>query len=151
MESCTSNKSLMTGNVSTDESRNEIKNRPGAPSVPANATIFCFHAFNPPPTFRSGPGIPIPQPCHSERSEESAFFRPPEAKTTSPPLPQSHPKPDAIPPAKSHTAAAHTPHCPEAAAALRVPEKIYTTSAASPTNTRHHQCAVRLPRSSRSA
>src|SRR5450432_4015626 len=35
-------RSLITGNVSTDESRKEIRKRPGAPSVPANATIFCF-------------------------------------------------------------------------------------------------------------
>jgi hypothetical protein len=35
----------MTGNVSTDESRNEIRKSPGAPSPPANATTFCFHPF----------------------------------------------------------------------------------------------------------
>jgi hypothetical protein len=43
IESSISSKSLITGNVSTDESRKEIKNNPGAPSVPANATIFAFH------------------------------------------------------------------------------------------------------------
>jgi len=35
-------KSLITGKVKIDESRKEIKNRPGAPKVPANATILCF-------------------------------------------------------------------------------------------------------------
>src|ERR1700688_161657 len=44
MESSINNKSLITGNVSTEESRNEIRKSPGAPSPPANATIFCFHA-----------------------------------------------------------------------------------------------------------
>src|ERR1700747_1005844 len=38
------NKSLITGKVKNDESKNEIKNSPGAPSVPANPTIFCFQA-----------------------------------------------------------------------------------------------------------
>src|SRR5229473_3512200 len=46
MESSTNSKSLITGKVRTDESRNEIRNSPGAPSVPANATIFCFHPLN---------------------------------------------------------------------------------------------------------
>src|SRR5260370_42541786 len=34
----------MTGKVKTDESRNEMRNSPGAPSDPANATILCFQA-----------------------------------------------------------------------------------------------------------
>ena len=38
---------MITGNVSTEESRNEIRNSPGAPSPPANATIFSFHPLNP--------------------------------------------------------------------------------------------------------
>jgi len=42
IESSISSKSLMTGKVSTDESRNEIRNKPGAPSPPAKNTIFCF-------------------------------------------------------------------------------------------------------------
>src|SRR5258707_2955268 len=51
-------RSLITGNVSTDESRKEIRNRPGAPRPPANATIFCFHPFRLggkrfPPLFRA--------------------------------------------------------------------------------------------------
>jgi len=32
----------MTGKVRIDESKKEIRNSPGAPSAPANATIFCF-------------------------------------------------------------------------------------------------------------
>src|SRR6266481_3131207 len=44
MESSINNKSLITGKVRNDESRNEIRNSPGAPSVPANPTIFCFQA-----------------------------------------------------------------------------------------------------------
>jgi hypothetical protein len=46
MASSISNRSLITGNVSTDESRKEIRKSPGAPRTPANATIFCFHALN---------------------------------------------------------------------------------------------------------
>src|SRR5438309_366460 len=45
MESSISSRSLMTGNVSTEESRKEIRRSPGAPSPPANATTFCFHPF----------------------------------------------------------------------------------------------------------
>src|SRR5207244_3953012 len=45
MDNSISNKSLMIGNVSTEESRKEIRKSPGAPSPPANATIFCFHPF----------------------------------------------------------------------------------------------------------
>ncbi len=33
----------MIGNVSTEESRKEIRKSPGAPSPLANATTFCFH------------------------------------------------------------------------------------------------------------
>ena len=47
MQSSISNRSLITGNVSTDESKKEIRKSPGAPKVPANATTFCFHVFNP--------------------------------------------------------------------------------------------------------
>ena len=43
MERSISSRSLITGNVRTDESRKEMRNNPGAPSPPANATIFCFH------------------------------------------------------------------------------------------------------------
>src|SRR5690348_9966026 len=46
MESSISRRSLITGNVRTDESKNEIKNSPGAPSVPANTTIFCFQTLS---------------------------------------------------------------------------------------------------------
>src|SRR5271165_31260 len=46
MESWISSKSLITGNVSTEESRNEMRKSPGAPRPPANATIFCFHPLN---------------------------------------------------------------------------------------------------------
>src|ERR1700720_1291264 len=46
MESSISSKSLITGKVSTEESRKEIRNSPGAPSPPAKATIFCFQALN---------------------------------------------------------------------------------------------------------
>ncbi len=42
IESEINSKSLMTGNVSTEESRKEIMKRPGQPRLPANATIFCF-------------------------------------------------------------------------------------------------------------
>src|SRR5436189_333254 len=45
MDNSISSRSLMIGNVSTEESRNEIRKSPGAPSPPANATIFCFHPF----------------------------------------------------------------------------------------------------------
>jgi hypothetical protein len=38
-----SSRSLITGNVSTEESRKEIRKSPGAPSPVANATTFCFH------------------------------------------------------------------------------------------------------------
>src|SRR6267378_7874155 len=43
MDSSISSRSLITGNVSTDESRKEIRKSPGAPSPVANATTFCFH------------------------------------------------------------------------------------------------------------
>src|SRR5580704_10381466 len=43
IESSTSSKSLITGNVRIEESRKEMRNNPGAPSPPANATTFCFH------------------------------------------------------------------------------------------------------------
>src|SRR6266436_6008126 len=43
MESSMSSRSLIIGNVSTEESRKEIRKSPGAPSPPAKATIFCFH------------------------------------------------------------------------------------------------------------
>jgi hypothetical protein len=33
----------MTGKVKTEESRKEIRKSPGAPKLPAKATIFCFH------------------------------------------------------------------------------------------------------------
>ncbi len=46
MDSSINNKSLITGKVRTEESKNEIKNSPGAPSAPANTTIFCFHPLN---------------------------------------------------------------------------------------------------------
>ena len=58
----------MTGNVSTDESRKEIRNSPGAPSVPANATTLCFHPLN-----KEGKTLHLVLACHSERSEESLF------------------------------------------------------------------------------
>src|SRR3979490_1067094 len=45
MESLINSKSLMTGNVSTEESRKEIRKSPGAPSPLANASTFCFHAL----------------------------------------------------------------------------------------------------------
>src|SRR5438309_9606651 len=45
MANAISSKSLMLGHVSTEESRKEIRKSPGAPSPPANATIFCFHPF----------------------------------------------------------------------------------------------------------
>src|ERR1700674_1409410 len=38
-----SSKSLIIGNVSTEESRKEIRKSPGAPSPLANATTFCFN------------------------------------------------------------------------------------------------------------
>src|SRR5262249_47126828 len=47
MESSISSRSLITGNVSTDESRKEIRNSPGAPRLPAKATIFSFHVCKP--------------------------------------------------------------------------------------------------------
>src|SRR6267143_6966418 len=43
MDSSISSRSLITGNVSTEESRKEMRKSPGAPSPVANATIFCFH------------------------------------------------------------------------------------------------------------
>jgi hypothetical protein len=43
MDNSISSKSLITGNVSTEESKKEIRKSPGAPSPPANATTFCFH------------------------------------------------------------------------------------------------------------
>src|SRR5207302_8041924 len=43
MESWINSRSLMIGNVSTEESRKEIRKSPGAPSPLANATTFCFH------------------------------------------------------------------------------------------------------------
>src|SRR5712671_6605551 len=43
MESLMSSRSLIIGNVSTEESRKEIRKSPGAPSPPANAPTFCFH------------------------------------------------------------------------------------------------------------
>src|SRR5207245_3939341 len=47
MDNSIRSRALLTGNVSTDESRNEIRKSPGAPSPPANATIFCFHPPKP--------------------------------------------------------------------------------------------------------
>src|SRR5580700_6241228 len=38
-------RSLMIGKESTEESRKEMSRSPGAPSPPANATIFCFQPF----------------------------------------------------------------------------------------------------------
>src|SRR5581483_61527 len=46
IESCTSSKSLITGNVRNEESRNEIKKSPGAPSPVANATSLSFAELN---------------------------------------------------------------------------------------------------------
>src|SRR6266852_5523491 len=43
IDSSISNRSLMTGKVSTEESRKEMRKSPGAPSPLANATTFCFH------------------------------------------------------------------------------------------------------------
>src|SRR2546421_12625564 len=43
IDSSISSRSLMTGNVSTEESRKEIRKSPGAPRPPANPTPFCFH------------------------------------------------------------------------------------------------------------
>ena len=40
-----SRKSLITGKLKTEESRKEMRNRPGAPKVPAKATILCFQEF----------------------------------------------------------------------------------------------------------
>src|ERR1700740_1177221 len=45
MDNSINKRSLMTGNVSTEESRKEIRKSPGAPRPPANATIFCFHGI----------------------------------------------------------------------------------------------------------
>src|SRR5437867_13239692 len=45
MDNSISSKSLMIGNVSTEEARKEIRKSPVAPSPPANSTIFCFHPF----------------------------------------------------------------------------------------------------------
>src|SRR5271154_3327879 len=42
-QSSISSKSLITGNVRTEESRKEMRNNPGAPRPPAKATTFCFH------------------------------------------------------------------------------------------------------------
>src|SRR5579863_2915504 len=46
MESCTSNKSLIMGKLRMEESKKEISSNPGAPSVPANITIFSFQVFS---------------------------------------------------------------------------------------------------------
>src|SRR6267378_6388233 len=43
MDSSISSRSLITGNVSTEESKKEIRKSPGAPSPAANVTTFCFH------------------------------------------------------------------------------------------------------------
>src|SRR5271156_522574 len=43
MESWMRSRSLMMGKESTEESRKEMRNRPGAPSPLAKAIIFCFH------------------------------------------------------------------------------------------------------------
>jgi len=48
MANSISRRSLITGNVSTDESKKEIKKSPGAPSAPANPTIFCFQPLRKP-------------------------------------------------------------------------------------------------------
>src|SRR5271154_6904685 len=45
MQRLISNRSLMIGKLSTEESRNEIRNKPGAPKAPAKIIIFCFQAF----------------------------------------------------------------------------------------------------------
>src|SRR5215468_7196152 len=51
--------------------------------------------------------------------------------TSAPPLPP-RPKPGATPPARSRTAARHTPHSPAVLATRRVPGKIHTALAAAP-------------------
>src|SRR6202795_5131059 len=73
MESSINSKSLMIGNVSTDESRKEIRNSPGAPSVPANATIFCFHPLSLPCNPRHPP-LPRRDTHLSFRAEQADFF-----------------------------------------------------------------------------
>src|SRR5271165_4816163 len=47
MESSMSRRSLMMGKLRTEESRNEIRKRPGAPRVPAKVTSFCFQPDRP--------------------------------------------------------------------------------------------------------
>src|SRR5579863_10326252 len=45
MERLMRRRSLMMGNESTEESRNEMSSRPGAPEPLAKAMIFCFQLF----------------------------------------------------------------------------------------------------------
>src|SRR5271156_465448 len=41
-----SSRSLMMGKLRTEESKKEIRNRPGAPREPAKTNIFCFQRLN---------------------------------------------------------------------------------------------------------
>src|SRR5258708_20070773 len=43
MDNSIRRRSLMIGNVSTEESRKEMRKSPGAPRPLAKATTFCFH------------------------------------------------------------------------------------------------------------
>src|SRR6266446_7893178 len=43
MDNSIRRRSLMIGNVSTEESRKEMRKRPGAPRPLAKATTLCFH------------------------------------------------------------------------------------------------------------
>ena len=60
----------MIGNVSTEESRNEMRKSPGAPRPLAKATTFCFHALKPAANRNSSNWFPLP----SFRAEQADAF-----------------------------------------------------------------------------
>src|SRR5208283_6095227 len=103
-----SNRSVITVNVSTDESRKEIRKSPGAPSTPANATIFCFHALN--ELVKRKP--PEKRGIHRRSGRSRAASRSPR---------RLHRKRGAIPRAPSRREEAHTQHSPRAAGARHAP------------------------------
>src|SRR5580704_4506223 len=120
----------MMGKLSMEESRKEIRNSPGAPSVPAKATIFAFHVFR-------GNSTIFPHAVqrswiseYKERRTPIALQSQDHITTTSRSLLRSHRRLDPTPSARSRKAEARKRHFPEAAAARRAPETIRTTSAA---------------------
>src|SRR5713226_2371129 len=154
MESSISSRSLMTGNVSTEESRNEMRKSPGAPSPPAKATTFCFHPLRLDGTRHSSnqrsllvgaqpaaAGAPFDTTANLSRqlcSVRAACECHLESRRTR----------GAVRPVKSRMAARRKRHSPAAATELPAPEKTGKASAASRKDILHPRRAARSLRSS---